>query len=73
MNASETPIKVLHFAKVREGDVLRCRVEIYRDDSAYLVGDEIELGFEFEPNCEDRASEYLTRLGYQRDHTVPDA
>lgn len=57
--------EVIHFERQAEGGVVRCRIEVF-DDSAYVDGDEIEIGFEFCPDSAAKAIAHVEGLGYAR-------
>jgi len=67
---SETDlVGVMRFEKRSPGGKLHCQVEVFRDGSAYVNGNEIEMGFEESRDAWKDAVKYLESRGYVK---VPD-
>ena len=58
--------QLLTFRKVQDGRELHCEVQVFSDGSAYVTGDEIEIGFEESPEAYREAIVHLESLGYTR-------
>jgi hypothetical protein len=63
---NETDLHPVEFEKRADDAVLLCRVEPCEDGSVYVCGDEIEMVFEFAPDCLARALQHVQSLGYVR-------
>ena len=60
------PIRVLRFEKRYAHDVLYCEMQVFEDGSAYVRGDEIEIGFEETSDAWQEGIAYLESRGYVR-------
>lgn len=60
------PKQVVHYEKQDQLRLLQCRVELFPDDSAYVVGDEFELIFDYSPDSAAKAIAHVESLGYTR-------
>jgi hypothetical protein len=58
------PIKSLFFKKSLPNGFKSCRIEVYDDGSAYVIGDDIEIGFEESADAWRDAIEYVESEGY---------
>jgi hypothetical protein len=58
-------VKILRFEKKAMHGVVCCEMRVYRDGSAYICGDEIEVGFDDAPEAWMDALPYLASLGYK--------
>ena len=63
---NDTIPKKIEFDKKSDSGVLSCTVEVCEDKSVYVIGDELEMMFEFAPDNLANAIEHVEGLGYQR-------
>ena len=54
------------FEKMTDAGFLSCTIEVCTDKSVYVVGDELELVFEFAPDNLAKAVKHMEALGYKR-------
>ena len=59
-------VKVLFFEKKGPRGILRCQMRIFGDGSAYVRGDEFEIGFEDASDAWQEAFPYLESRGYEK-------
>jgi hypothetical protein len=65
-------VKVLQFEKKGPKGFARCEMRVFADGSAYIRGDEIEVGFDDAPEAWKDAFPYLESRGYEKiGETVP--